>query len=92
MTTFDINKLAFVYANSLQDYKDAKLKEENENFDYELTMERCKADGFLEGLELGALAGFRHAIALLQAEQFTEHARILADQLKNLDAIFELGE
>jgi hypothetical protein len=92
MATFDKNKLAFIYANALQDFKDAKVKEKLEGYDIELTLERVEYAGWLDGFELGALAGFRHAIALLQSEQFTEHARILEDQLKNLDAIFELGE
>ena len=92
MTTFDKNQLGFTYANALQDYADAKVKEEQEFYPFELTVERVEAGGFVDGYQTGAIAGFRHAIALLQAEQFTEHAQILADQLKNLDAIFEVGE
>lgn len=92
MTTFDKNQLGFVYANAKQDLQDAKVKEEQEFYPFELTMERVEANGFIDGYELGAIAGYRHAIALLQVEQFTEHAQILADQLKNLDAIFEAGE
>lgn len=88
MTTFDSNKLAFHYATALQDYKDAKAKEKSENYDFELTMARCDASGFLDGLEFGALAGYRHAIALLNAEQFTEHAQILESQLTEITKIF----
>jgi hypothetical protein len=92
MSTFDINKLAFHYATALQNNQEAKVKEEADFYPIELTLERVEGEGFLQGLEFGALAGFRHAIALLQSEQFTEHAHILSDQLKNVEAIFETGE
>jgi hypothetical protein len=92
MTTYDKNKLAFHYKTALENYTDAKVKEENENFDYELTMSRCEASGFIDGFEFGAIAGFRHAIALLQAEEFTEHAQILESQLIEILEIFEAGE
>lgn len=92
MTTTNKNQLAFYYANALQDFTDAKVKEQQEGFEIEDTLSRVEADGFLQGLEFGALAGFRHAIALLQAEQFTEHAQILLDQVETVQAIFEAGE
>jgi hypothetical protein len=89
MTTQDKNKLAFHYANAMQDYKDAQEKEELEFYPVELTLERVESAGYLQGLEFGAIAGYRHAIALLQAEQFTEHAHVLESQLKTITAIFE---
>lgn len=92
MTTNDINKLAFDYANALRDLKDAQVKEAQEVYPFELTLERVEADGFLQGLEFGALAGFRHAIALLNAEQFTEHAGVLESQLIEITKIFGAGE
>jgi hypothetical protein len=92
MTTNDINALPFHYANALQDLKDAEVKEELEGFEIEDTLSRVEADGFIQGLEFGALAGYRHAIALLNAEQFTEHAQILEQQLTDLLQIFKVGE
>lgn len=92
MTTHDKNKLAFIYANALNDYTEAKEKEELEGYDYELTQARFEASGFLDGFEAGALAGYRHAIALLQAEGFTEHAEILESQLVEIKAILEVAE
>ena len=89
MTTHDKNKLAFHYMNAVQDYKDAQVKEEADFYPVELTLERVEAEGFLQGLEFGAIAGYRHAIALLQSEEFTEHAQILEMQLKQIEAIFE---
>lgn len=93
MTTNDINALAFHYKNAVQDYKDAKAKEEGEKFDdYELTISRIEAGGFIDGYQFGALAGFRHAIALLNAEQFTEHAVILEQQLTEVKGSLEVAE
>jgi hypothetical protein len=92
MTTYDKNKLSFIYQTAIQNNTEAKQKEEEEFYPIELTLERVEGEGFLEGFENGALAGYRHAIALLQSEGFTEHALILIDQLRNLDAIFETGE
>jgi hypothetical protein len=89
MTTFDKNALQFHYQNAVQDFQDAKEKEELDFYPVELTMERIEADGFIQGYENGALAGYRHAIALLQAEGFTKHALILVDKLKTITAIFE---
>lgn len=92
MTTFDQNKLAFHYATALQNNIEAKQKEEAEFYPVELTLERVEGEGFLQGFEFGALAGFRHAIALLQSEQFTEHAQILESQLIEITKIFEVNE
>lgn len=92
MTTFDKNKLAFHYATALQNNTEAKLKEESEFYPIELTLERVEGEGWIQGFEFGALAGYRHAIALLQSEQFTEHAQILESQLIEITKIFEAGE
>jgi hypothetical protein len=92
MTTNDINALQFHYSNALQDFNDAKAKEESDGFEIEDTLSRLEADGFIQGLEFGALAGFRHAIALLNAEQFTEHAQILESQLTEITKIFGVTE
>lgn len=92
MTTHDKNQLEATYRNALQDFQDAKVKEEREFYPFELTCERVEADGFIQGYELGAVKGYRHAIALLQAEQFTEHAQILESQLTEITKIFEAGE
>lgn len=92
MTTNDKNKLAFEYANALQTYKDAQINEAAEDYPLELTLERVEADGFLQGLEAGAMAGYRHAIALLNADLMTEQAQTLQDHLTTLEAIFEAGE
>lgn len=88
MTIHDVNKLAFHYATALQNVNDAKTKEEADFYPIELTLERVEGEGFLEGLEFGALAGFRHAIALLQSEEFTEHAQILETQISEITKIF----
>lgn len=92
MTTYDVNKLAFHYATALQNNKEAKQKEETEFYPFELTLERVEGEGFLQGFEFGTLAGFRHAIALLQAEGFTEHAHVLESQLTEITKIFEVNE
>jgi hypothetical protein len=92
MTTINKNQLAFYYANALQDFTDAKVKEELQGFDIEDTLARVEADGFLQGLEFGTVAGFRHAIALLNAEQFTEHAQILESQIPAILEIFGVSE
>lgn len=90
MTTHDKNQLGFVYANAVQDLTDAKVKEESEFYPFELTLERVEAEGFIQGFQLGAVKGYRHAIALLQGEQFTEHAQILEAQLSDLLQILEM--
>lgn len=92
MSTYDVNKLSFHYATALQNNIEAKQKEQENKYEIELTLERVEGEGFLQGLEFGALAGYRHAIALLQAEQFTEHAQILESQLTEITKIFEAGE
>lgn len=92
MTTNDINALEFHYSNAVQDFNDAKAKEELEGFEIEDTLSRVEADGFIQGLEFGAVAGYRHAIALLNAEQFTEHAQILESQLTKISGIFGVTE
>jgi hypothetical protein len=89
MTTFDKNALQFHYQNAVQDFQDAKGKEELDFYPVELTMERIEADGFIQGYENGALAGYRHAIALLQEAQLSEQAHGLESQLETITAIFE---
>lgn len=92
MTTNNINKLAFDYANALQDFKDAKVKEQLEGYEIELTLARVEYAGWLDGFEYGAVQGYRHAIALLQSEEFTEHASILESQLIEITKIFKAGQ
>lgn len=89
MTTNDINALAFWYKTAKDNTREALDKEMENAHDIELTLETVSLAGFQDGLEFGALQGFRHAIALLYAEDFTEHGRILESQIENIEAIFK---
>lgn len=92
MAIKDINKLGFLYTHAVENFEDAKEKEKENDYDIDLTLERVESAGFLDGYGIGGVLGFKHAIALLNAEGFTEHAKILDDQLKTVLEILGAGE
>jgi hypothetical protein len=87
--------------NSLQDvmiiarHRHAELERQDEVEDYdnyETTIERLEARGFIDGLEAGIVAGYEYAISVLQDEEFVEHAQILRSQLHGIIDSLKVGE
>jgi hypothetical protein len=68
-------------------------QDELEQYDnYETTIARLEARGFIDGLEAGIVAGYEYAISVLQDEEFVEHAQILRTQLHGIINSLKVGE
>ena len=74
-------------------HADLEAQDELEQYDdFETTIARLEARGFIDGLTEGIVAGFEYAIALLQNEGFIEHAHILRAQRQSIDKALEVIE
>lgn len=81
------------YADAQQSFADWQKQDALEDYDnYETTIERLTAGGFVQGFESGALAGYGYAIYLLECEGFHEHAHVLRSQLPVIESLFDGGE
>ena len=79
--------------NARERFKALELQDELEQYDeYETTIERLTAGGFVDGLQEGIIAGYEYAISLLQDEGFIEHAHILRVQLAGIESSLNAGE
>jgi hypothetical protein len=87
------NSLQIAMANARQRHAELELQDEAEQYDnYETTIERLEARGFIDGLEAGIVAGYEYAISVLQDEEFVEHAQILRTQLHGIINSLKVGE
>lgn len=87
------NTLKEAMAKARERHAQLESQDELEQYDnYETTIERLEARGFIDGLSEGIVAGFDYAIALLQNEGFIEHAHILRAQRQSIDRALEASE
>lgn len=87
------NWLQLANQKAIQRYADLERQDELEDYDnYETTIERLEARGFIDGLQEGIMAGFDYAIYLLQNEGFVEHAHILRAQRAGIESSLNAGE
>lgn len=83
----EINTLQEAMSKARERHADLEQQDEREQYDnYETTIERLEARGFIDGLTEGIMAGFDYAILLLQNEGFTEHAHVLRAQRSGIDS------
>ena len=81
------NWLQLANEKAIQRHADLERQDELEQYDnYETTIERLEARGFIDGLQEGIMAGFDYAIYLLQNEGFIEHAHILRAQRSEIES------
>jgi hypothetical protein len=84
--------LGLAVENARQRYKALEIQDELEDYDnYETTIERLEARGFIDGLQEGIMAGYDYAIYLLGAEGFKEHAHILRAQRSEIESQLDRG-
>jgi hypothetical protein len=86
------NWLQLANEKAIQRHADLERQDELEQYDnYETTIERLEARGFIDGLQEGIMAGFDYAIHLLQNEGFIEHAHILRSQRAGIESSLNVG-
>ena len=87
------NTIKQAITNARQRFADLEQQDEREQYDdFETTIERLTAGGYVDGLTDGIVGGFEYAIALLQNEGFIEHAHILRAQRQSIDKALEVIE
>lgn len=87
------NVLSQAMQNARERHAALEVQDELEDYDnYETTISRLEARGFIDGLEEGIMAGFDYAISLLQTEGFLEHAHVLRDQRSSIDKSLQVIE
>lgn len=81
------NWLQLALQNAKQRHADLELQDEREGYDnFETTIERLTAGGYVDGMTEGIMAGFDYAISLLQDEGFVEHAHVLRSQRHGIES------
>jgi hypothetical protein len=82
-----------VMKNARERFKALEVQDAEEDYDnFETTIERLTAGGFVDGLYEGIFGGFEHAIYLLECEGFTEHAHILRSQRQVIENDLRITE
>ena len=86
------NTLKEAMQKARQRHAELEAQDELEQYDnYETTIERLEARGFIDGLQDGIVAGYEYAIYLLQNEGFIEHGHILRAQRSSIDRQLDSG-
>lgn len=87
------NWLHLAMQNARARYKALEVQDAQEQYDnFETTIERLEARGFVDGMQEGIMAGYDYATSLLQDEGFTEHAHILRAQRNSIESSLDRGE
>lgn len=87
------NWLIQAMENARERFKALEVQDAEEQYDnFETTVERLTAGGFVDGLQEGIMAGFDYAISLLLDEGFVEHAHILRAQRSSIDSSLQATE